>query len=673
MIDRAIFHRAPLAPDAFAPLPTGAVKPLGYLLAAERAQANGLGGQITRVWDGLRDSAWMGGKGENWERGPYYLDGLIPLAWQLEDEELQNLARRFVDWILASQDEEGFFGPKDNPDWWPRMIVLKALQQYFTITGDKKILVFLTKYFAYMARKLDEQPLGLWAIARAGDCVDAILWLYDITGKAGLLKLCDKVLGQAMDWTRHFHTFPDEQDQKRAHPWSMLEPRLKATDDPWSEAWQIHQRTHVVNLAMALKTPQVEHALHGGTKQADAFRAGWEKLTRFHGVANGMFTGDEHLSGANPSQGTETCAVVETLYSLERVLAMTGEARVGDLWERIAYNALPAALSPDGWAHQYDQQVNQIRIDRYPRAWYNNKPDANVFGLEPNYGCCTANLHQGYPKFTAHLWMAVRGGGLAAQSYAPCEVLWRAGQTRIRLTVGGDYPTQERVRIRLKMEGEARFPILLRIPGWAEGAHAEVAGERLEGTPGQYLRLERRRRDRADPPHAGANREVAPPDPGRLPRAGALRPARAGQVGVQGGDAPVRPLGGAAGALELCARAGRGLCRRGRRGPHRLLGRPLPGLGREGRLGGRSARAPAAGRRAGGADFARSLCAGAAARRPVPLGEKRITREPQNFRKEGYAYELEDRYHRLWRNGPLARDQRLQDRGRGLCRGLRRG
>ena len=45
--------------DAFAPLPTGAIKPLGYLLAAERAQANGLGGQITRVWDGLRDSAWM--------------------------------------------------------------------------------------------------------------------------------------------------------------------------------------------------------------------------------------------------------------------------------------------------------------------------------------------------------------------------------------------------------------------------------------------------------------------------------------------------------------------------------------------------------------------------------------------------------------------------------------
>ncbi len=501
MIDKAIFNRPPLAREAFAPLPVGAVKPLGWLLRAERAQADGLGGNITRVWDGLRDSAWMGGQGENWERGPYYLDGLIPLAWQLKDEALQETAERFLRWILASQDEEGFFGPKDNPDWWPRFVALKCLQQYFTITGDKKILSFMLRFFAYMARRLDAQPLGLWAIARAGDCADVVLWLYSLTGREALLKLADKILSQGIDWTRHFHAFPDEADQKRAHPWKELERQLQADPDPWSEAWQIHQRTHVVNVAMGLKTPAVEYALHGGQKQGSAFDAAWEKLTRFHGVANGMFTGDEHLSGSNPSQGTETCAVVETLYSLERLLALSGSARVGDLWERIAYNALPACLSPDGWAHQYDQQVNQIRIDRYPRAWYNNGPDANVFGLEPHFGCCTANLHQGYPKFTAHLWMAVRAGrgsetaGLAAQSYAPCEVNWRLGDVRVRLTVEGDYPRSERVRIRLHLQEEAQFPLLLRIPAWAEGAAAEVGGDRVAGEPGAYLRVERRWRD----------------------------------------------------------------------------------------------------------------------------------------------------------------------------------
>ena len=136
MINQAIFNRTPLAPNAFAPLPVGAVKPRGYLLSVERMMASAITGNLPRVWDSMRDNAWMGGKGESWERGPYYLDGLLPLAWQLGDEELKNTAMKFVEWTLSSQREDGFFGPADNEDWWPRMVMLKCLQQYFTATGD---------------------------------------------------------------------------------------------------------------------------------------------------------------------------------------------------------------------------------------------------------------------------------------------------------------------------------------------------------------------------------------------------------------------------------------------------------------------------------------------------------------------------------------------------------
>jgi hypothetical protein len=491
MIDKAIFNSAPLAPNAFAPLPTGAVKPRGYLLDIERTMAQGLTGNLVKVWDSLKDSAWLGGQGENWERGPYYLDGLIPLAWQLCDEELKGLARRFIEWALNSQQEDGFFGPKDNPDWWPRMVMLKCMTQFFTATGDKRVLSFMNRYFMYMARNLDERPLGLWAVARAGENIQAALWLYNITGQKALLKLCDKLLAQSMDWTGHFHTFPDARDQKRANPWKELEPQLKDNDDVWSAAWRQHQRTHVVNVAMGLKTPMLDHALHGGIKQAQAFKAGYTKLMRAHGVANGMFTGDEHLSGANPSQGTETCAVVETLYSIESLMALTEEAELGDIWERIAYNALPAALSADGWAHQYDQQVNQIRIDRRERGWYNNGPDANVFGLEPNFGCCTANLHQGWPKFTAHLFMATRDGGLAAQSYAPCEVTWRVGAARVNITVEGNYPADEEISLAVKLSQAAEFPLKLRIPAWAQDAYAQIGEETYPAQAGQYLTLHR--------------------------------------------------------------------------------------------------------------------------------------------------------------------------------------
>ena len=490
MIDKAIFNKTPLAPNAFAALPVGAVKPKGYLLDVERTMVSGLTGNITKVWPSLQDCAWFGGSGDNWERGPYYMDGLIPLAWQLNDEELKGLVMKFIEWTLASQREDGFFGPEDNKDWWCRMIVLKCMMQYFTATGDKRVLSFMNKYFAYQYKMIDEQPLYIWAIARVGENLQVLQWLYNITGQKVLLKLQDKLLAQSIDWTGYFHTFPDARDQKRAYPWSLLGPLLKDNTDPWSPGWQQHQHTHVVNVAMGLKTPMLDHAVHGGIKQAQAFHAGWSKLMRAHGVANGMFTGDEHLSGANPSQGTETCAVVEAMYSLETLMGLCDDASLGDIWERIAYNALPAALSEDGWAHQYDQQVNQIRIDVHDRDWYNNRNDASVFGLEPNFGCCTANLHQGWPKFVSHLWMATREGGLAAQSYAPCEVVWKIGSAKVNISVEGNYPVSEEITIRVKASEEVAFPLKLRIPGWTQDAYAKIGDSVYPATAGTYLTIE---------------------------------------------------------------------------------------------------------------------------------------------------------------------------------------
>ena len=52
----------------------------------------------------------------------------------------------------------------------------------------------------------------------------------------------------------------------------------------------------------------------------------------------------EHYAGRDPSQGTELCAVVEAMFSLETDMAILGDAAFGDRLEKIAYNALPATL-----------------------------------------------------------------------------------------------------------------------------------------------------------------------------------------------------------------------------------------------------------------------------------------------------------------------------------------
>ena len=126
--------------------------------------------------------------------------------------------------------------------------------------------------------------------------------------------------------------------------------------------------------------------------------------------------------GRNPLQGTELCAVVEFMYSLEHLFSVFGDRAFADRLERVAFNALPATFAPDMWSHQYDQQVNQVQCTINPdHGWTTNGPESNLYGLEPNFGCCTSNMHQGWPKFAAHLWMRTPDEGLVAAAWAPCR------------------------------------------------------------------------------------------------------------------------------------------------------------------------------------------------------------------------------------------------------------
>jgi uncharacterized protein len=473
-----------LVPFALRMLPLGEIRPTGWLQRQLRIQADGLGGHLDETWaDVGPNSGWLGGTGESWERGPYFVDGLIPLAWLLNDDVLKAKAQKFIDWTLNNQSPDGMLGPRSNNDWWPRMPMLKALAQYYEATGDKRVIPAVSRYFAYQLKALPVRPLESWGRYRWQDEVYIVEWLYDRNPDPSLLQLASLLKQQGYDWRAQFEPF--RLTEVCTRDYLGLVGGVNNND----KALQAHG----VNNGQALKTSPVWYRISGKPDDRVAFALQLAALDNYHGLPNGVFSCDEHLAGRDPSHGSELCTVVETMFSLEIALAILGDPSIADRIERIAFNALPGTFTDDMWAHQYDQQPNQIQVSLNSKPWTTNGVESNLFGLEPNFGCCTANFHQGWPKLTTSLWMRSADDGLVAALYAPCEVNTHIGDMPVHLVEATEYPFRGSIKITVNPARPSRFSLSLRIPSWASGAKLRVNSQPASAQvkPGEFARIER--------------------------------------------------------------------------------------------------------------------------------------------------------------------------------------
>lgn len=514
MIGKAIFNRAPLPQNQLSALPLGAVQPTGWMLEQLQIQADAAKA-LYNDCAALNDFCpWLGKgvssedeqlEGASLELAPYFADAAVALAYLLKDEELEQIAGRYIEWTLESQDGRGWFGPKDelpegDLDWWPRVLMLRAMQAFFTATGDKRILLFMDKFFRFELKNLPKYPLRDWACARAGENMRAVLWLYNLTGQNHLLKLCRMLREQSLDWTSHFHIFPHIRAMGKQRPWGELlrgmdeEPDgLRGVSQPY-----YHREYHLsqgVNVAMALKTPGVVNLFKSGFKEVTAFKVGFQKLMKHHGVAPGMFTADDHLSGTNPSQGSSICAVVELMHTMEALIGLGDEfgRDMPDQLERLAFNSLPASFSPDMNALQPVSQANQVSVTKEQRIWYNAGDNASLFKTIKDCPDDVACAMQGWPRFVESCWYATSDNGLMAVSYAPVSLNFVAGGERVRVQVVTGYPFDTNVLIEVSCKSPTEFPLYLRIPSWAKRAMLKLPeGELMQVRAGETACLRRK-------------------------------------------------------------------------------------------------------------------------------------------------------------------------------------
>ena len=452
----------------FQALTTQQIRPKGWLLQQLQIQANGLSGHLDLIWPDIKDSKWIGGTQDGWERVPYWLDGFIPLAYLLDDSDMKKRAKRYVDAILAAQNEDGWICPceveeRDHYDLWAAFLICKVLVLYQDCSTDPRIEDAVYRTLKQLLPHIARNTLFNWSAARWYECLIPIIWMYERRPEPWLLQLMELLDADGVDYEKLYSYYDFKKPTQKKY---------------WT------QTNHVVNTAMALKSRALMSCLTG--EDPDSFALSmYQKIMKHNSMATGHFTGDECLSGDSPIQGSECCSVAEMMYSCETLLSISGNPFWGDLLEREAFNSMPATTTPDMWAHQYVQMTNQIsaaQISDNENPFNSNNNEASMFGLEPHFGCCTANFNQAWPKFALAAVMKDDHGPVV-QSLVPCFAHIQTNEGNLQLQIFSEYPFRDNAVILLTADHPMKTCLKIRIPGFAKLAH--VNG--IEVCPGTYF------------------------------------------------------------------------------------------------------------------------------------------------------------------------------------------
>lgn len=420
------------------------IRPTGWLRRQLELEAQGLVGNLDRIWGDVADSSWIGGTSDGWERVPYWLDGFIPLAYMLEDPVMLKVVERYITAIVSRRAEDGWICPTDGKredyDLWAYLLVCKVLSLYLDLAGASAVKG--TENALYDAMKCLYKMLKGghrikdWGAFRWFEGLIPLLWLKNRYNEEWITETAEILRRDGTDY------------------YALKEHwKNKAT------SWRFDN--HIVNIAMMFKYEALCTAMFDDSPTGEAEEL-WQHLTKYHGNAVGAFNGDECLAGTDNNHGFELCSICELMYTCEVIYGITGESIWADRLERLAFNALPATVSDDMWTHQYDQQINQVActVPNGPSFFTTNGTHANMFGLDPEYGCCTANMAQGWPKLAMNVFHETERGiicSLILPAVLECD--------RAKIEIVTDYPFRHSARYII--ESESEFELRIRVPGWA--------------------------------------------------------------------------------------------------------------------------------------------------------------------------------------------------------------
>jgi hypothetical protein len=191
--------------------------------------------------------------------------------------------------------------------------------------------------------------------------------------------------------------------------------------------------------------------------------------------------------------------MVEFMHSFEMLTKISGSPMWADLCEDVAFNSLPASLTPDLKALHYLTCANQVQLDRKNKS-PGVENEGTMFSYSPFevYRCCQHNVSHGWPYYAEELWLATADRGLCASLYSASEVVAKVGDgSSVKISEETDYPFNDTITFKISTPKKLTFPLHLRIPAWCDDPQIKINGKNFSGTKGakSYVILSRLWRD----------------------------------------------------------------------------------------------------------------------------------------------------------------------------------
>jgi hypothetical protein len=235
----------------------GTIEPRGWLADNLEAMANGLAGHLHDFYGYVKTSSWLGGTSDYsalHEAFPYWLNGIVPLAYSLNDPRLKAQIASSIDYVLSQHTSDGWLGPESENsglrNLWARYPLLLGFTQLLEADYDTyspKLLPAMHKFInlthsmlsdggsGYVPKpgdKLSEEDHG-WGRVRNADMMLTLQWLYENDADADqrqvLLEAMDMLRTYALDWAEWYtpenYIFGDlsQLPDNRVKPWFAYE------------------------------------------------------------------------------------------------------------------------------------------------------------------------------------------------------------------------------------------------------------------------------------------------------------------------------------------------------------------------------------------------------------------------------------------------------------------